>query len=316
VFSTEPKNAIGSLFDVKFKTFIHMSMQTKFYITDVFGNSKYSGNQLATFIIAEHISSQEMQQIAAEINFPETTFILNSEAKNGGYDVRIFTPKSEVDFAGHPTLGTAWLIHKYILNGKGEKVSLNLKVGQIPVTIVKDLLWMKQVEPKFMQTHSSELLANTLSINISDIDTNFPIQEVSTGLPFTLVPLKSKKALAKARIDIMHYESFCQQSNAKGILVFAPEGHTPDQQLSVRVFVNYLGIPEDPATGSANGCLAGYFVNYNYFNTAKIDIKIGQGYEMSRPSEIHLKAELSEETIEIRVGGKVFEVAEGFWFTH
>ena len=124
-----------------------------FYLVDVFGQEKYAGNQLAVFMNAGGLSTAEMQKIANEMHFSETTFILSSEKRNGGYDVRIFTPNSEIPFAGHPTLGTAYVIKHFMEDDKEDKVVLNLKVGQIPVSFKKDgdqeMLWMKQVPPIF-----------------------------------------------------------------------------------------------------------------------------------------------------------------------
>ncbi len=120
-----------------------------FYIVDVFGLKKFTGNQLAVFLDAGNLSTREMQLIAQEMNFSESTFILSREPINGGYDVRIFTPKSELPFAGHPTLGTAWVIREEILKKPITQLNLNLKVGQIPVTFQGEILWMKQGFPAF-----------------------------------------------------------------------------------------------------------------------------------------------------------------------
>lgn len=289
-------------------------MKTKFYITDVFGNNKYSGNQLATFIECIHFSDEEMQQIASEIGFSETTFILSNEIRNGGYEVRIFTPKLEVDFAGHPTLGTAYIINNYVQKKKSAIVKLNLRAGQIPVEFTTDLLWMTQNPPEFGKQLDINFLSDILSIDYSLFDDKFPIEEVSTGLPFTIVPLKSLEALKKAQININLYNEFCKQTDAKGILIFAPQGYEEGQTLSVRMFAHYVGVPEDPATGSANGCLAGYLVKNKYFNSSSINIKVGQGYEIGRPSELSLMANELKERIEIKVGGKVIPIAEGYWY--
>ncbi len=289
-------------------------MKNKFFITDVFGNNKYSGNQLATFIECKHFSDEEMQQIASELGFSETTYILSNKIRNGGYDVRIFTPKLEVDFAGHPTLGTAYIINNYIQKKKSNTVKLNLKAGQIPVEFSTELLWMTQNPPEFGKQLKINSLSEILSIDNFLIDDNFPIEEVSTGLPFTIVPLKSLEALKKAQININLYNEFCKKTKAKGILIFAPKGYEEGQSLSVRMFAHYVGVPEDPATGSANGCLAGYLVKNKYFNSSSINIKVGQGYEIERPSELSLVANEFKDRIEIKVGGKVIPIAEGFWF--
>jgi trans-2,3-dihydro-3-hydroxyanthranilate isomerase len=283
-----------------------------FYIVDVFAEKKYTGNQLAVFRRAEVLSSDEMQHIAREINFSETTFILSEEQRNGGFEVRIFTPKEEVPFAGHPTLGTAHIIRNEILQGKAEKVFLNLKVGQIPVTFSQDgYCWMKQIEPTFGQQHKPETIAAILGLDVAEIDARYPIEEVSTGLPFFIVPLKSISALKYSKIDKEKYFDLIKDTWAKGILVFCPETHEPQNDISVRVFADYYGIPEDPATGSGNGCLAGYLVKHRYFVQKIINIRSEQGYEIGRPSLLLLKAERGDANINISVGGKTIIVAQG-----
>jgi trans-2,3-dihydro-3-hydroxyanthranilate isomerase len=283
-----------------------------FYIVDVFAEKKYTGNQLAVFRRAEVLSSDEMQHIAREINFSETTFILSEEQRNGGFEVRIFTPKEEVPFAGHPTLGTAHIIRNEILQGKAEKVFLNLKVGQIPVTFSQDgYCWMKQIEPTFGQQHKPETIAAILGLDVAEIDARYPIEEVSTGLPFFIVPLKSISALKYSKIDKEKYFDLIKDTWAKGILLFCPETHEPQNDISVRVFADYYGIPEDPATGSGNGCLAGYLVKHRYFVQKIINIRSEQGYEIGRPSLLLLKAERGDANINISVGGKTIIVAQG-----
>ena len=283
-----------------------------YYIVDVFAERKYAGNQLAVFREAGDISSDEMQNIAREINYSETTFILSDKQNNEGFDVRIFTPKEEVPFAGHPTLGTAHIIHSNIIQRKSNDLVLNLKVGRISVTFSEDgYCWMKQIQPIFGQQHKPEILANILGLDVSEIDERFPVQEVSTGLPFFIVPLKSIATLKKAKVDKDKYFDLIKDTVAKGILVFCPETHEPQNNISVRVFVGYYGVPEDPATGSGNGCLAGYLVKYRYYGKDTINIRSEQGYEIGRPSLLLLKAEQSGENINISVGGKSVIVAQG-----
>ncbi len=283
-----------------------------FYMVDVFAERKYAGNQLAVFRGAEELPSDEMQNIAREINFSETTFILSDERSRGGFDVRIFTPNQEVPFAGHPTIGTAHIIHNKLLQGQAENVVLNLKVGQIPVTFSQDgYCWMKQLQPIFGQQHKPEILASILSLDVSEIDERFPVEEVSTGAFFFIVPLKTIATLRKAKIDKEKCFDLIKSTPAKGILVFCPETHEPQNNISVRVFVDYYGVPEDPATGSGNGCLAGYLVKHRYFGQDSINIRSEQGYEIGRPSLLLLKAEQRDANINISVGGKSIIVAQG-----
>jgi len=287
-------------------------MKKPFYILDVFTEKKYAGNQLAVFRSAAGLSSEEMQKIAREINFSETTFILSDEQVNGGFDVRIFTPNEEVPFAGHPTIGTAHIIRSEILGGNADSVTLNLKVGQIPVTFSADgYSWMKQISPKFGQQHKPEVFADMLGLGIHEINNRFPIEEVSTGLPFFIVPLKNLTALKKAKVNREKCFALIQNTEAKGILVFCPEAHEPQNDISARVFVDYYGVPEDPATGSGNGCLAGYLAKHHYFGRENVDVRSEQGYEIGRPSLLLLKAEQRGPNINIFVGGKSVVVAQG-----
>lgn len=288
-------------------------MHNKFYIVDVFAEKKFSGNQLAVIRNASNLSSEEMQKIAFEFNFPETTFILSDDINNNGFDVRIFTPKEEIPFAGHPTLGTAYIIQNEILSNPKDKVTLNLKVGQIKVTFDKNLeiFQMQQNQPSFGQLFEADIICEVLSISKQELDTKFPIEGVSTGLPCIIVPLKNLLALKKIKINREKYFDLVGNISAKLILAFCSETYSDDLDLSVRVFVDYYGIPEDPATGSGNGCLAGYIVKHRYFDKTRIEIRTGQGYEINRPSKIYLKATENGNGIDVLVGGKVIKIAEG-----
>ena len=290
-----------------------------FYIVDVFAEEKYAGNQLAVVRNAANLSDEQMLQITREMNYSETTFILSDEQQNGGYDVRIFTPGAEVPFAGHPTLGTAFIIRKEIISKPVEQIILNLKVGQIPVTFKKtgegdDILWMKQVEPTFAKTLDAKLISQVLGIDEDEIDERFPITEVSTGLFAMIVPLKNLDSIKRIKINLDEYYELIEKTTAKVILVFCPETYQKQNDLNVRVFGYYYGVPEDPATGSANGCLAGYLTRNKYFGTNKIDIRVEQGYEINRPSLLYLQAEDKSSTIDVNVGGKVIMIAVGKLF--
>ena len=288
----------------------------KYYIVDVFAQEKYNGNQLAVFVDAVSISDRTMQRIAKEINYSETTFITDNQSREGGYDVRIFTPAQELPFAGHPTLATAYIIQQEIIKQPVEKVTLNLKVGQIPVTLhyadnSVNLLWMQQLPPIFGQKFATDAIAPLLNLSVDDINTNFPMHEVSTGVPFIIVPLKTLAAVKKAKVNLEKYFKLISNTEAKSILIFCPETYHQENNLNVRVFCDYLGVPEDPATGSANGCLAGYLANYAYFGADSIDIRVEQGYEIGRDSLLLLKAQKTDADINVFVGGKVIMVAKG-----
>jgi len=287
-----------------------------FYIVDVFTENKYAGNQLAVFTEIGELSSDQMQKIAKEMNFSETTFILSREERNKGYDVRIFTPENELPFAGHPTLGTAYIIQREFIRKQAEKVTLNLKAGQIPVTFnysrgEADILWMKQLNPVFGSNFDIEIISSVLSLSRDEIDENFPVQSVSTGVPSIIVPLKNLDSVKRAKIAQDEYFKLVEDIEAKGILVFSPETYSDENKLNVRFFADYYGVPEDPATGSANGCLAAYLVRHLYFKSGQINIRVEQGYEIGRPSLLFLKAEKKDGEIDVFVGGKVVLTARG-----
>ena len=288
----------------------------KFYIVDVFAETKYTGNQLAVFTNAADISENQMQRLAKEMNYSETTFVVSKDTRAGVYEVRIFTPEQELPFAGHPTLGTAYVLQQEILNQPVEKIILNLKIGQIPVTLhysngSVEELWMQQLPPTFAQVFAADTIAQVLNLEPSEIDLRFPIQEVSTGVPFIIVALKNQSALKRIKVNKEKYFELVSNTQAKSILVFCPETYNPANDLSVRVFADYLGVPEDPATGSANGCLAGYLVQYSYFGEEPINLRVEQGYEIGRPSLLLLKAQQKDGEIQVSVGGKVIMVAQG-----
>jgi len=285
----------------------------KFYIVDVFAERKFEGNQLAVFLCEESLFEAEMQKIAKEMNYSETTFITSKE----NYDVRIFTPEVELPFAGHPTIGTAFVIQQELIKGNVKTLLLNLKIGPIPVLFKyksgkPDIIWMEQNPPTFGRFFGTDSIAQILNLNEEDIDDRFPIQEVSTGAPFIIVPLKTLSALKRTKVDVDKCFDLMEKTEAKSILIFCPETRNKGNDLSARVFAHYHGIPEDPATGSGNGCLAGYLVKHEYFNKNRIDIRVEQGYEVGRPSLLYLRAEGSNGgEISVSVGGKVILSAIG-----
>jgi len=286
-----------------------------FYLVDVFAERKYAGNQLAVVNGGAALSAEQMQDIAREMHFSETTFILSHQQRNGGFDVRIFTPSAEVPFAGHPTLGTAYVIRRFIIKKPVRDVLLNLKVGQIPVSFEsaekrQETVWMEQVPPSFGKTFSVPQLAQVLQLSLEDFDGRFPVQEVSTGLPFIVVPLKTLAAVKRARVNMERLLELAKGVKA-GVLVFCPETYVEGNDLNVRVFVDLFGVSEDPATGSGNGCLAGYLSRYRYFGADTVNVRVEQGYEIGRRSLLLLKAERKAEIIQVHVGGKVVFVAAG-----
>ncbi len=281
-------------------------MEHEFFITDVFAEHAYAGNQLATLPDAHDISSKEMQEIARAFNFAETTFITGGSLE-AGFDVRIFTPNSELPFAGHPTLGTSFLLRHHIVKTSSAEIVLNLGVGPIRVTFADDgVLWMRQNAPAFGEILSAGDVAAQLGLEEADIDERYPCQRVSTGLEFALVPVTHYEALKRATLH--------SGQLAGGCLVFCPGGYNETQSIQARMFAGALGVSEDPATGSANGCLAAYLSEHDYFGTGgKVDICVGQGYEIARPSQLYLRAEPGKSGPAIDVGGKVNLVAKGTW---
>lgn len=287
-----------------------------FYIVDVFAEEKYAGNQLGVIRHGGDLSDTEMQRIAKEVNYSETTFILSEEEREGGYDVRIFTPEEELPFAGHPTLGTAYVIQQEIIKESVEKVVLNLKIGQIPVSFnysegKVDIMWMEQKPPVFGDILDKSRVSKVLSLEENDIDDRFPIQEVSTGVPSIIVPLKTLDVVKQSRVAQDMYFDLIKDTEAKAILIFCTETYSEENDLNVRMFADYYGVPEDPATGSANGCLAAYLVKHRYFEKEQIDIRVEQGYEIGRQSLLYLRAEEREGEIDVSVGGRAVMIAKG-----
>lgn len=288
----------------------------KFYILDVFAENKYQGNQLSVLIPDRELSIEEMQQITREMNFSETTFIMSRKQDNGGYFVRIFTQGSEVPFAGHPTLGTAYLIQK-LYEPHSDKIILNLGVGQIPVEFRgkdKNELFMQQKQPSFEKTIEPNLIAEILNISLHDINTDFPIQVVSTGLPAVIIPIKTLATVKKCVINHAKYQHFLDTIFQANLMVFTTETEHKENQVHARVFVDDPGFFEDPATGSANGNLACYLLQHNFFQKKKLNLHVEQGYAVKRFSLLKIEAEKKNKEFHILVGGKVFLIAEGQWF--
>jgi len=282
-----------------------------FHIVDVFAETRYAGNQLAVFTEARGLGDEDMQQLAREMNFSETTFILSDVPRDGGYDVRIFTPTVEVPFAGHPTLGTAYIIRHTLAQEPVDRVILNLLVGQIPVVFDEDIAWMTPREAVFGEVIAPSEIAPLLSVAESDLDRDFPIQSVSTGVPFILLPLRDLDAVRRAGVVKDKWLDWVKDRQAKSLFVFCRDTVEPGHHIHARMFADYYGVAEDPATGSANCCFAAYLVKHRYFDTDQIDVCVEQGYEMGRPSLLYLRANERNGRINVNVGGKVVRVAKG-----
>ena len=288
----------------------------KFFILDVFAESKLAGNQLAVFLDPEKLSTRQMQRIALEMHYSETTFVNSRVRRDRGYNVRIFTPETELPFAGHPTLGTAYIIQSQVIGKPVPEVRLNMKVGQIPVQFSYSgkkpkILWMRQRPPKFGKTYQPASVADFLNLDESDLDARFPVQDVSTGVPFLIIPLKGLDAVKRAKLDRDKYLDFAKNTESNIVLVFSSETYLSKNDLNVRVLTSSSGTTEDAATGSGNGCLAAYLVHNKYMHRGKIDLRVEQAYEMGRKSLLLLRASPSPSGIEVTVGGMVQFIAEG-----
>lgn len=287
----------------------------KFYILDVFAKDVYQGNQLAVFLPQVELDAATMQQMAAEINFSESVFIHNLDETREEADVRIFTPKMEVDFAGHPVIGAAYMIRELLGHAPGT-FTLNLNVGPVDVSFGKDPdapFWVTQPEPVFGETLPAQKAAMLIGLSVDTLVPDLPVQMVSTGLPHVIVPVRDLEALRVCSLDLDQYGELVERTGIRNILVYAPGGYELGQSCAVRMFAPALGIAEDPATGSGNGCLAAYLMRNVYPDQDALAFKVGQGYEVGRPSHLSLAASRTGSSYTVHLGGNVVCVASGDW---
>ena len=283
-----------------------------FVQVDVFTSVPLEGNQLAVFPDARGLSDAEMQAVAREMNFPETAFILPSDAaveRERGVRVRIFTVNEELPFAGHPTLGTAMVIRG---NGNAEEISLNLNIGKIPVRFSSrqglPFGVMKQRDPEFGQTHSREAVARAAGLQLADIADDVPIQTVSTGNAFAIVPVRSLSVLQNLAPSWASMGAYLSKTDAKFFYFVSRQAVNPKAKLQARM-IFYNG--EDPATGSAAGPCAAWAVKYGVLASQE-EALLEQGVEMKRRSQIFLRAERAgDKIVNVRVGGHTVEIARG-----
>jgi trans-2,3-dihydro-3-hydroxyanthranilate isomerase len=278
---------------------------------DVFTPRPLEGNALAVFTDARGVPADEMQAIARETNLSETTFVLPDPAAPPGAPVRvrIFTVGEEVPFAGHPTLGTA-----AVLRGASaaRRVVLALGVGEIPVTFEDrpegTFGEMRQRDPVFGRIHARDEVAQALGVAPDELDPTAPIQTVSTGLPFAIVPFRRLSTLRALRADWSRADAYLAGTDARFCYLVSREAVDPGTKLHARMPF-YGG--EDPATGSAAGCCAAWMVRHGVAAPGEAAI-IEQGLEVRRPSRIHVRASAGGEgATDVRVGGHVIEVARG-----
>ena len=294
-------------------------MKYPFFQVDVFTNRPFGGNPLAVIMGAEGLTSETMQKIAKEMNLSEITFILPPGKFPADFSIRIFTPEKELSFAGHPTLGTAHILRE---TGKvpssDNLMKLAMKAGIVTVTQKnkENLLFMTQPLPEFqLPLIYAADISDVLGIPKSSINScSYPIQIVSTGLPVLIVPIISLDALKKIEIDISRMKHVLAPLDTDMIYAFTQETIHSNASVHSRAFAPALGISEDPATGSAAGAMGAYLCKNNLVSKcASKNIYIEQGYQMGRPSSLHVEVEQENNEIKsIRVGGKSVTVIEGW----
>ena len=280
---------------------------------DVFSSRPLEGNSLAVFLDGRGLSDAEMQSIAKEMNLSETTFILPRDAaveRERGVRVRIFTVQEELPFAGHPTLGTA-----FALRGQGgaDRVVLELNDGKVPVNFENGVGQpafgeMTQLDPTFGMQHQREAVAQATGLRLQDFDDSLPIETVSTGVPFTVAPLKSLAVMQNLQIDLNRAAEYLAKTEGKFFYFVTREAVDREARLHARMLF-YNG--EDPATGSAAGCATAWMVAHG---VSKPDerVLIEQGVEMKRPSRIFVRASrVDNRVVNVRVGGHSVEIMRG-----
>jgi trans-2,3-dihydro-3-hydroxyanthranilate isomerase len=296
-------------------------MRYHFFTCDVFTSIRFGGNPLAVLPQAEGLASGQMQQIAREFNFSETTFVLPAAAGHTR-KVRIFTPVTEIPFAGHPNVGTA-----FVLAAAGElgpldtplTVTFEEKAGVVPVAIERrqdGTIRCELLAPEPLslgKTVSVKGLAAAVSLAESDIvTTTHPPQVVSVGLPFILTELKDRAALERARIHMDGFHRLAAEGGVTpDVLLYIHSGDELD--IRARMFAPLDGVPEDPATGSANAALAALLTHHEAAADGDFRWRIAQGVEMGRPSLLEARTEKRDgKVVATRVGGASVLVSEGF----
>ena len=297
-----------------------------YYILDVFAKNKYEGNQLAVYIdLEDELDNAEMLKIAKEINFAESTFI-KKKIGNNQYEVSIFTTESEIPFAGHPTIGTCYIIAKYLQTLPSKEIVLNLLKGDIKVSLsdphqLDDCLFtMTQSQPEFLKIFTKEDLSKGLEIEEIVIG-NQPVQEISTGLPYIIIPIKDLACMEKIELLPSTFKNFLLNNNlyksnspkelSTAVLFYTKQTYEAENDYNVRMFCLEDGIlKEDSATGSANGCFLAYLLKYT---STEITAKIEQGFQMNRKSYLYLTGNLQGTIYDIKVGGYSKIISMGKW---
>jgi trans-2,3-dihydro-3-hydroxyanthranilate isomerase len=295
----------------------------RYHIVDVFTDRAFGGNPLAVFTNGRGIQPELMQSIAKELNLSETTFVLPPENSENDYRVRIFTPAAELPMAGHPTVGTSFILaREHMIEPGADETTIKLEegVGTIPVTLkfkdgAPDLIWMQQPLPKFgPRFKDPALIAEMLSIQPEAIETAWPLEVVSCGVPFLYVPLKSLEAIRAIRFRLDVWEKVLGDFGVSEVFVFTKETEMQGSSVHSRMFAPALGVSEDPATGGASGPLGSYLVRHEVFPLKqKSEFTSEQGIEMGRPSIIKIIIEQDAgEISSVRVGGQCRFMGEGY----
>ena len=292
--------------------------QIKYFTVDVFTNQRFGGNQLAVIPDASEIPEDLLQKIAREFNFSETTYVYPPDNPSNDCKVRIFTPGLEVPMAGHPTIGTAYiLLSQNLVLPKNQGIfMMEEKVGDIRVDFIKDKtgyhsITMSQPLPQFGPVETDyKLVAGILTIDPDDIDRRHPIQSVSCGNNFLFIPLNNLTAIHKATIRNELLKAARMQLDSTELFIFTTETVFQASDFHCRMFAPLFGVPEDPATGSAAGPFGCYLVRNDISDGSQIIIE--QGFEMSRPSILKVHIEGKKDDITgVKVSGDVVLVSEG-----
>ncbi len=284
-----------------------------YYLVDVFTDRLFGGNPLAVFTDAQGISTALMQSIARELNLSETTFVLPAETPGTDFRLRIFTPAAELPMAGHPTVGTAFVLAKNKMI-TGPLVTFGEGVGPVPVTIRPGMIEMQQPLPVFGSRFDPEAVAAVLSLDARAIaDTGLPAEVVSCGVPLLFVPVRDLTAMRAIRIRLDNWERTLQGTEGQHVFAFTREVEFPGSAAHARMFAPASGIPEDPATGGAAGPLGCYLVRHGAIAASpRAEFTCEQGIEMGRPSFMRITIEQEAGAISaVRVGGNCCFVGEG-----
>lgn len=298
----------------------------QFYQADVFTNQPFGGNPVAVFPDADGLTDLELQQIAREMNLSETVFVLPPTDKAAVVKVRIFTPTQEIPFAGHPIIGTFFVLgtlNRLALKDPLTRVLQECNLGLFPVDIhtcngAIERVVMSQPSPQFLdvidEPEALFSIARSLGITKALItETRFPVQVVSTGLPVIIVPVRTLTAVRSIVPDVAAIADLSQQYGANGMMAFSTMTVEQSSTVHTRMFAPLIGIVEDPATGSASGALGAYLVQQGVVDIGPMtEITAEQGYEIDRPSRILIQVDSDDDVIQsVTVGGQATMVVEG-----